>query len=263
VQKQRENLAWKLSMCSPLGSKDFVDRWTDFKGEFSHAQHQKCAWCEQQAIGASYGEIEHYRPKGRVDELSPDAERKEATPGLTKIVWEKGDSLKLSGGGYWWLAYEWSNYLLSCTVCNGTWKICFFPVRQRFSLGYVGCEKQESPLLLNPYDLDDLAPHLRYDSLGFIEGMTEEGRATVRTVGLARETLRNCRAYVAGDLFKHCQTILGDGTDDRDFEIALLSLRQAIEPRAPFPGMARIIVCRELGGDLPDLLEMLLRGEAG
>ena len=31
-------------------------------------------------------------------------------------------------GGYWWLAYECSNYFLGCTVCNRTRKKTSFPL---------------------------------------------------------------------------------------------------------------------------------------
>lgn len=53
----------------------------------------KCAYCESQIAGSSQTDIEHYRPKGRVD---------------------KNDDHP----GYWWLAMDWSNLVLSCMHCN-------------------------------------------------------------------------------------------------------------------------------------------------
>ena len=57
----------------------------------------KCAYCECSAIAGNDGDIEHYRPKGGVS----DAE-------------EAG----VQHDGYWWLAMEWSNLVLSCAHCN-------------------------------------------------------------------------------------------------------------------------------------------------
>lgn len=53
----------------------------------------KCAYCESQVAGSSQTDIEHYRPKGRISG-SPDHP------------------------GYWWLAMDWTNLVLSCMHCN-------------------------------------------------------------------------------------------------------------------------------------------------
>lgn len=52
----------------------------------------KCAYCETRFGANSDGAVEHYRPKGR-------------------IVAEDHP-------GYWWLASQWHNLLLSCQHCN-------------------------------------------------------------------------------------------------------------------------------------------------
>lgn len=52
----------------------------------------KCAYCETRFGADSDGAVEHYRPKGRlIAEGHP---------------------------GYWWLAAQWANLLLSCQHCN-------------------------------------------------------------------------------------------------------------------------------------------------
>jgi 5-methylcytosine-specific restriction endonuclease McrA len=55
--------------------------------------HGKCAYCESPISGSSQTDIEHYRPKGGVQEFDGHP-------------------------GYWWLAMEWSNLVLSCMHCN-------------------------------------------------------------------------------------------------------------------------------------------------
>lgn len=58
--------------------------------------HGKCAYCESKITAIYNGDIEHFRPKGKV---------KEATP---------------SKPGYFWLASEWDNLLFACPFCNQT-----------------------------------------------------------------------------------------------------------------------------------------------
>ncbi|MBX3566327.1 MAG: hypothetical protein KF730_17340 [Sphingomonas sp.] len=53
----------------------------------------KCAYCESEVGAPNDEEIEHYRPKGGVTEAKDH-------------------------NGYWWLASQWDNLLLSCTGCN-------------------------------------------------------------------------------------------------------------------------------------------------
>lgn len=55
--------------------------------------HGKCAYCESSYAATQPVDIEHYRPKGRIDG-------------------EAGHR------GYWWLAMQWSNLLPSCIDCN-------------------------------------------------------------------------------------------------------------------------------------------------
>lgn len=53
----------------------------------------KCAYCESVYDSTAPVDVEHYRPKGRVQE-APDHD------------------------GYWWLAADWDNLLPSCIDCN-------------------------------------------------------------------------------------------------------------------------------------------------
>ncbi|MEO1032852.1 MAG: hypothetical protein AAFX55_15690, partial [Bacteroidota bacterium] len=57
--------------------------------------NNKCAYCESSFLHVYYGDIEHFRPK--------------------KFVGTKKDQ-KIPG--YYWLANDWNNLLLSCLFCN-------------------------------------------------------------------------------------------------------------------------------------------------
>lgn len=58
--------------------------------------HGKCAYCESKITAIYNGDIEHFRPKGKIQNANP------------------------SRPGYFWLASEWENLLFACPFCNQT-----------------------------------------------------------------------------------------------------------------------------------------------
>jgi uncharacterized protein (TIGR02646 family) len=70
--------------------------WGLLKKWLSNASGHKCWYCETKNTRAPF-DVDHFRPK----------------LGITV------DGIKLAGHtGYYWLAYEWSNFRLSCQRCN-------------------------------------------------------------------------------------------------------------------------------------------------
>ena len=57
----------------------------------------KCAYCESDILATYVGDIEHFRPKGEIEELKATGNSKP---------------------GYYWLAADWENLLFSCRNCN-------------------------------------------------------------------------------------------------------------------------------------------------
>lgn len=55
----------------------------------------KCAYCESTFLHVYSGDVEHFRPKGEIEEAVPNKKP-----------------------GYYWLAADWDNLLLSCRNCN-------------------------------------------------------------------------------------------------------------------------------------------------
>lgn len=58
--------------------------------------HGKCAYCESKISAIYNGDIEHFRPKGKIKSVNP------------------------SKPGYFWLASDWENLLFACPFCNQT-----------------------------------------------------------------------------------------------------------------------------------------------
>ena len=109
----------------------FPDHWNqaDVRGLLYARQGRVCAFCGCDLPRNDRGDVEHFRPKGRVED---DANH----------------------GGYWWLAYDLNNYLLSCSKCNRVHKRDRFPLRanarQRITYEQRRHLPTEARLLLHP-----------------------------------------------------------------------------------------------------------------
>jgi len=171
--------------------------WSKLKIHLVILFHNKCAYC-QKNIGNDVRicEVEHYRPKGAVteDPLHP---------------------------GYWWLAYEPTNYLPVCKVCNGFIKMNHFPLmdesqRVRNLSADLQNESQpvnlfqdlaqEQPVIINPYqddpadylsfipvckskDLGAAAPSNAVDCPGYAKPKNKRGDETIKILQLNTNTM--------------------------------------------------------------------------
>jgi len=70
-------------------------------------QHQKCCFCEVLFTETSYGDVEHFRPK---------------------TAYKRNGGRSYVYPGYYWLAYDWTNLIFSCEICNRTYKKNEFPL---------------------------------------------------------------------------------------------------------------------------------------
>ncbi|HHW4126284.1 TPA: hypothetical protein ACUU9N_003212 [Yersinia enterocolitica] len=176
----------------------------DIVAALEHLFHGKCAYCESKYISTQKMDVEHYRPKGKVNESQGHP-------------------------GYWWLALEWENLLPSCTDCNrrrgqksytlqadGTivfaddtenaGKECAFPVSGIYrAQGSQDDLNHEVPLLLNPcdHDPDDhLSWHINNLKVPILLAKSvqnhpdERGVKSIEIMGLNRFGLVTVRAEV-------------------------------------------------------------------
>ena len=167
------------------------DYWGTYKNDLAKGQYDRCAYCELDVIGSSYGDVEHYRPKGAITTLNPKREKQgeEKESNLSNVVGR--DFQEGCNTAYWLLAYDWNNYLFSCGICNQPWKRDLFPVANNTNTAArpkPGCEMEEDALLINPF-LVDPADHLAFDELGNVRSKTPQGTATIETLGLWRGSL--------------------------------------------------------------------------
>lgn len=153
--------------------------------------HGKCVYCES-SMANQPGDIEHFRPRGKVTDM-------ENKP----IMVGKGNGME-PHPGYYWLAYDWKNLLLSCRGCNSISKSKSggkligkgnrFPVKD-FRAVRPGEEIREEPLLIHPV-LEDPEEHLEVDETGIMKAKngSEKGKTCIDIFGLnIREALLEAR----------------------------------------------------------------------
>ncbi len=146
---------------------------TEVKTALITAQHGKCAFCESQVTHISYGDVEHFRPKGGFRQRARDS---------------------LARPGYYWLAYAWENLLFACQLCNQRHKRNEFPLSNpaKRARSHRDDVSVEQPLFVNPSSGEDPA-----SSLSFREEVpfprNKRGKETIRALGLTRPPLQEKR----------------------------------------------------------------------
>ena len=150
----------------------------------------KCIYCETSLLPGMHGDLDHFRPKGRVTDRDG-----------TNIAVEI-DGIVQEHPGYYWLAYDWRNLLPSCQLCNqpsiwqqsgehiGKWD--YFPIIDSYRACKPGEEIQERPLLINPLH-EDPAQHLTLEPGGTMNPLTERGAACIEVFGLNVRGLKGYR----------------------------------------------------------------------
>ncbi len=131
--------------------------WSQIKRPYMRLQHFKCGFCERRLERSAYGnvehDVEHFRPKAKVDSWPTDAIRAERAADIT---FETGADRP----GYHTLAYHEENYLIACKTCNSALKRNFFPIAPTATpMGETPRElRSEKPLLIYPIGASDNDP---------------------------------------------------------------------------------------------------------
>lgn len=189
------------------------------KNVLLHAQHCKCCYCERKLN--SYGAVEHYRPKGAVKQAP---QQNQEYP------------------GYYWLAYDWNNLLVSCERCNTSHKGNLFPLMDNNARARSHHDDTaiEQPFLINPTVVDP-RDHIRFRE-DAPEPLTEIGRITIQYLGLRRAQLEEARRARLAAL-KICWYFIEETKNSNNPEIqkrrdeAIKLLEAAAHPDAEYSAM--------------------------
>lgn len=193
------------------------------KDTLRNVQHGKCCFCEGRFEAFAAADVEHYRPKGAIQQ---DENSSRLIP------------------GYYWLAYSWDNLYWCCQVCNRENKKNFFPLanptkRARSHTDDIATEK---PLILNPGGPEDPRRHIKFrDAIAV--GSTKAGRKTIEILGLNRDPLVDERLKHLNEL-KRLQEIVEIFSSNPELKFlpalkkARHRLKAAVQSAAMFSAMA-------------------------
>lgn len=195
----------------------------------------KCAYCGVDITSGTW-DVEHFRPKGRVQER-PDHP------------------------GYYWLAYEWSNLYAACQPCNQrrrdkpTWgdptvgpsagKLDQFPLTDESTRAMVPGDDldAESRLLIDPCG-DDPEDYLRYEADGriFPVNKAPKGEKSIEVYALNRKRLVTRRQKVWGEAVNFLKLIrlAQSAGDDAAARLARKMLEERME-RGEHAGVVRFV----------------------
>jgi hypothetical protein len=185
------------------------DVWRELKWHLLDLFHGKCAYCETVVRPAYTGDVEHWRPKGKVEEDPTHP-------------------------GYYWLAFDPSNLLPACMMCNqpAEAKHTHFPVDGAHARDATGLAA-EHPLLLNPYDhAVDPRAHIDFDEQGTIKDVTPRGKSSWTIYDLNRPDLVEARFEAMSTVEKDWATEIANQfalTRKLDIAAAYHAVRARIE----------------------------------
>ncbi len=152
------------------------------KNSLIEAQHEKCCFCESKFTHISYGDVEHFRPKGG---------------------WVQEEGTPLQKPGYYWLAYDWENLFASCQICNQRFKKNHFPLADpdKRANSHLDDLSEETPVLPHPAD-DDPEQFITYNVDGQPVAIDNNPRslAMIQIFGLARQSIVDRRKEVLDGL---------------------------------------------------------------
>jgi len=134
------------------------------------AQYGKCCFCESPVGHISPGDVEHFRPKAGYRQA----------PGGT-----------LQRPGYYWLAYEWTNLLFCCPLCNQRHKQNLFPLLnpKRRAVSHHHDLALERPVFINPAT-EEPARYIAFrGEYAHPIRNNRRGRETIAAIGLNRPQL--------------------------------------------------------------------------
>ncbi len=163
------------------GERPIVDRSINriYKKTLSEEFHGKCAYCDRRLTTQLEGDVEHIRPKNRVCDEHGTQIRSARYPDRDHP-------------GYWWLAYDWENLVISCKECNTRFKRDKFPVEGSHAESE---GETDIGLLINHHEENPMDHFAINVTTGELVPLTQKGRVSAHVLSLNREQLRDERVF--------------------------------------------------------------------
>ena len=193
------------------------------KNRLVEIHRSKCCYCEKE-FPSGILHVEHFRPKG----------------GVRQTLDQTTDEQP----GYYWLAYEWTNLLLACPICNdAAHKWTFFPLANptKRARSHHDDVTKERALFIDP-SRQNPRRHIRFEN-EVPKGQTPAGRITIKGIGLDSPQLMGYRRDKIAEVKIRLEYIEAAAQlpDDADVQAKAMEFRQYVksakQPGAEFSSM--------------------------
>ncbi len=198
--------------------------WREFKPILIKYYGEKC-WYSECSLEGSYGDVDHFRPKN----ISTD---------------EKGNIILEDG--YWWLAYDYLNYRLSCEKSNRNFgdggKNDIFPLKPGTLPASQG-NNNDIPVLLDPCVNSDVAI-IDCNEAGEIVPLSTDPYEQYRVKVSNKIYNWNCFNTARKNIRSKCKTalevfeILYESSPDK-METSLAQICELVAPTTPYSSFAK------------------------
>ncbi len=233
--------------------------WTDLKPYLKEVYGKVC-WYSETDLSGEYGDVDHFRPKS----VSVDMQKKVILP-----------------EGYWWLAYNYGNYRLSCTVSNRpsgahVGKRDYFPLKEPKNALTPGDDvAKEEPVLLDPcclYDTTLMGYSADGDPIPLSDNSWEVTRVDFSITAYNLREFSNARKMIHGNchiVIKLLDRMLS-GADsfenNQDIGECISTMQKYVSPGTPYSSVAYFYFMEEIIGksyeaELKDLLNKFYAGQ--
>ncbi len=198
--------------------------WREFKPILEKYYGKKC-WYSECDLTGSFGDVDHFRPKSKSTTM---------------------DNATILEEGYWWLAYDYTNYRLCCEVCNRNYgkggKNDHFPLKSGTAPALAPL-KNDISVLIDPCCKDDV-DLIDCDESGKIIPLSQDEYDIYR-VRVSSEVYNwNCFNAARKKVRTRCLTaleqfeIMYDNAPDKMAPF-LRAIQELVSPVSPFSSFAR------------------------
>lgn len=176
IAKQEYNVSKTLDNKKTLNTVEKRYNHKEVKTSLKKMFYKKCAFCESHITHIDYGQIEHFQPKSKYPEL----------------------------------CFEWNNFLLSCSVCNGKAnKGDKFPLENEG--GPFIHPVDENPQDFFKFEYDEVTKNF------LLFPINQRAETTLKILGLNREDLVENRTIELRKILFFLEKLIGENFNEQIF----------------------------------------------
>lgn len=207
--------------------------WTEFKPILIKYYGEKC-WYSECSLEGSFSDVDHFRPKNQSTDV-------------------QGNVILVDG--YWWLAYDYLNYRLSCEKSNRSFgsggKNDIFPLKPGTAPAIQG-NKNDIPVLLDPCVDSDVAL-IDCNEAGEIVALSSDPYDILRVDISKRIYNLDCFNSARKKIRSKCKTALelfemAYESNPNNMVAAISQICDLVDPQTPYSSFAKRYIQLKIQG---------------